>query len=530
MSECDEQVGSAGRMAPVPRPGETDVGHQGGQSVIARRRSRRRLPVKVARVAAPLSIWWAISALASPPPGVVPRMVQPPEGAVESARQVHDWLEGAAAAQRRAWPGLALKRPVVIASDSFSLLFDAAPLEGFIPLEGRACPCWRPEGSRIGPRRNARVWIFSNHRAWRPWSEDETASFAAKPDALVALVVPWVADPGAVRVDLLVSLFRMAVSGSPLEDSGPALLARLRSSRPDAAAVGSDLLKERRWLADALRSPPGTPQRWRAIWNWQAERHLLRDEGVIDRLVEASERRAGLEWLFYLDATEGEGNARDRELRLAGALEAEPRDLWPEAWFGQRRSMETGLAMLLLIEDLAPRTMHTGGRYFRVQKIDRLLGGTSTWIRRPGLEREALMSSMEVRARIGEPPPPFRPFAAVDFDASLRELEGQARAVVRTKLGDGRGGDVLFDRAWGIGAESIVIGEVTLWNETDALVWNGLAAADSSPGNPWIDLFAFSGRGASGGRPDNLSLPPGAKLTNGPGNRWTLELPRAEAR
>ena len=96
---------SAGGMAPVPRPSEIDVGYQGGQSVIARRRSRRRLPVKVARVAAPLSIWWAISALASPPPGVVPRMVQPPEGAVESARQVHDWLEGAAAAQRRAWPG-----------------------------------------------------------------------------------------------------------------------------------------------------------------------------------------------------------------------------------------------------------------------------------------------------------------------------------------------------------------------------------------------------------------------------------------
>lgn len=237
--------------------------------------------------------------------------------------------------------------PVVVASGDWSILLQSKPAAGFVPIEGKDCPCARRIDNFLPGMNSGQIWLITARTQPVIWRYSGHVAARLAPGELLAMVV---FDNGSVLAAVTHELFHLYQDNSwdfPEDFEGYGMFLVGRST---ASAAMRPLLQEQLLLARALREEGGA--RIRDLRQWSKVRRWLAARGIIGRMETQHEL---LEGTATCAESEVAGQQRrDRqamEQRLAWALDAGGRDLTPEDWFHRQRYYATGAALCLLLSD-----------------------------------------------------------------------------------------------------------------------------------------------------------------------------------
>ncbi len=457
-------------------------------------------------------------------------IAKPPAAAFERAARVGDLLGRASTLAKDLTGGMPRGRPIIVNDQRFSLLLGAAPSNGFVPLNGSDCPCWREGAFPVVGEAFGQIWILDEGKEWQPTSKEEAKIFANRPGALEAMVVSLLDWSRAWQSEFLEAFFRQALDAEPPPFWTDASL-KLSLENPEARRKGTWLLEEQALLARALRAPSGSRHRWMAIDDWVAAREYLARERLLpdgERPAELSEGKKG--FLTLESLLGGTAGPEALEHRVARTLELGGRDLWPEAWFGEMRAGAVGVALVMLLRDAGEEL----GSFSIRAGLDGALEAVATCRRRPGGVREALRDPEDVRADLEarEPLPSFLPMPRVDYERALASLEGQARVQVRIENVNDYEWTVAPLRIHEAGKGVFAIGIVAARGSDRSVGWSGLLAnrmEESGERAQWFELYDFAGRPGKDLPSPRLELTRAGKLRKLPGGHWLLSLPSVEA-
>ncbi|HUB05857.1 MAG TPA: hypothetical protein VMB50_02590, partial [Myxococcales bacterium] len=178
-------------------------------------------------------------------------------------------LEGAG------WPNFRADiLPVTLVWRDWSLLFSSLPTDGFVPIEGRRCPCWIPAGLDLDWSANSDELLLR-----RGMGELEVAP------ATLPVPAGWLGTlliPVGLSANTPVPATFVAHEVFHLYQQGQGWFSRMkfhgRNLEPPTKEDAELLVDEQRFLARALRAAPG--ERPRAIATWWKTRRLCEAEGV----------------------------------------------------------------------------------------------------------------------------------------------------------------------------------------------------------------------------------------------------------
>ncbi len=453
---------------------------------------------------------------------------EPPAAARDLAARAADLLELAGRAAKGLTPPLPMNKAVILSGWAFSLLLGAEPSNGFAPIAGTSCPCWRDRPFPVADGGSGESWILDRGKEWIPASREEEDAFAGRPGALVAVVIHISRWSASSRFQLLEAFFMKAMHGEYVAN-WPDASRQLSVGHPEALRRGTWLLEEQLLLARALRAKPGSVERSRALFEWSSVRAYLEREHLLPEDEGSAETYEGLSGFLAL-TTAKTRKPEDSEQDVARALEAGGLGLWPEGWFGYTRAMAVGAAEVLLLRDVQGGL----GLLARSRPFDRGLRSTLLLARRPGAVRAFIRDPEEVRVdlELREPLPSFRPMPRVDYEMALASLRAQAKATVRVIYLEGYDWAVSLVRIRGSSQGAFCLGSLVGRAAGHSVRWTGLAANEVDKGGEsakWFEFFDFSGRRRSALPIPNLETERAGTLLPVSPHHWTLELPKVDA-